>query len=116
MGATPQGTYEDVEAVPVEVTVAVQTVPPAVAPRPGEEAEQQQVPEHGPHGDTGTGSGCGTGERKPRQTRTAPAPPSPAPAPKCGRSQPVLPHHLVPLPKISFWERSPTASSSPKWV
>lgn len=58
-----RGTYEDVEAVPVEVAVAAQAVPPAVAPRPGEEAEQQQVPEHSPHG--GTGSGCGTAETKP---------------------------------------------------
>lgn len=39
----------------------MQTVPPAVTPRPGKEAEQQQVPEHSPHG----GTGSGWGERNP---------------------------------------------------
>lgn len=46
-----RGTYKEVEAIPVEVAVAAQAVPPAVTPCPGKEAEQQQVPEHGPHGD-----------------------------------------------------------------
>lgn len=101
-------TYEDIEAVPVEVAVAVQTVPPAVPPCPGKEAEQKQVPEHSPHG--GTGSGCGAagregGMEKSRQRGMAAAPASPAPAPNCAHPQPILsPPSLGPRlpPNTSF--------------
>lgn len=56
------------------------------------------------------------------QAGTAPAPPNPAPAPKCAHSQPVLPQppqtcmFPVSLPKLSFRERGPAASPSPKQI
>lgn len=117
-----EGTYEDVEAVPVEVAVAAQAVPPAVTPCPGEEAEQQQVPEHSPHG--GTGSSYGAGERKP----VKPGRHRHCRAQHLHRNVPVLsPSSLLPtlpqthmfpvsLPKLSFRKRSAAASSCPKQI